>query len=428
MRTPWGDANTLRERRLSPGRGTPRDVARRNQRERLFAAMVAVTADKGYPETTVADLVELSGVSSRSFYDLFDDKEDCFLATMEEILGNVKQLSEQAQAAPGPPAPPQAVELFVAMAAAQPAAAKLTMVSAFCAGQAPRERIVQAVTELSALQQGAYERLTDRGGMPVELTQAILGGVAVVLYRRLAEGRTDELGQLGAGLREWVQGIAPPPRPLRPRARRSHNPPPAGPPSPSAYVPAERVLRAFAAVVAEKGYAATTIADVAARARISQATFYRHFRDKAGAFESLLDSSGAQMVAAVVPAIRRAPEWPGTVRVALEAICAFMNAERDFARVQEVEAYAVGPEAVAQRDRSREAIVASLASVAEAEGALGGFDAVAVEATLGAFQSLLYSRIQGGRWRDLVEVPPITTYLAFAPALGPEEAWEVACG
>ena len=44
VRTPWGDAGQLRERKLRPGRGTPRDEAERNQRERLFAAMVATVA------------------------------------------------------------------------------------------------------------------------------------------------------------------------------------------------------------------------------------------------------------------------------------------------------------------------------------------------------------------------------------------------
>ena len=67
---------------LPPGRGTPRDVAERNQRERLFAAMVATVAKKGYEATTVADLVELSGVSRSAFYQHFEGRQACFLATV----------------------------------------------------------------------------------------------------------------------------------------------------------------------------------------------------------------------------------------------------------------------------------------------------------------------------------------------------------
>ena len=75
--TPWGDASQLRAKMLPPGCGTPRAEAERNQRGRLFAAMVATVAEKGYEATTVADLVELSGVSRSAFYKHFADKQAC---------------------------------------------------------------------------------------------------------------------------------------------------------------------------------------------------------------------------------------------------------------------------------------------------------------------------------------------------------------
>jgi len=424
--TPWGDASTLRKRRLSPGRGTPREVARRNQRERLLGAMVAVTAKKAYAETSVADLVELSGVSSRSFYELFADKEECFLATMEEIFANVMRLTESAVASPQANAP-QLVDTLVGMVVAQPAAAKLYMVTALCAGERPRQEVMEAIGVLSALIHRGFEESPEREGIPLELVEAILGGVALVLYRRLGADKLDKLDELGPQLGRWVLSIPPPPKPLRPKSRRNRVRTVTGSPPLAAHLPAERILRSFAALVVEKGYAATTIADVARRAHISQSTFYKHFRDKADALEAALDSSGAQMLAAALPAVRREPAWPGAVRVALEALCAFMAAEPVFARLREVEVYAVGPEAVAQRDRARGEIVEMLANVAEAESVRQDFDPIAVEATLGTFQALLYSRIHAGRLKDLAEVPPTVTYLALAPVLGAEEAWELAC-
>ncbi len=55
--TPWGDADTLRQRRLPPGRGGDRAAARREQRERLFAAIVASCEAKGFDATSVEDLL-----------------------------------------------------------------------------------------------------------------------------------------------------------------------------------------------------------------------------------------------------------------------------------------------------------------------------------------------------------------------------------
>ncbi len=57
--TPWGNAGTLRDRKLQPGRRLPAEEVARNQQERLFAALVAVVAEKGYEATRVEDLLEL---------------------------------------------------------------------------------------------------------------------------------------------------------------------------------------------------------------------------------------------------------------------------------------------------------------------------------------------------------------------------------
>lgn len=48
----------------------------------------------GYEATRVNDLVEISGVSSRSFYDLFADKEACFVATLKEVLKRLRASGE----------------------------------------------------------------------------------------------------------------------------------------------------------------------------------------------------------------------------------------------------------------------------------------------------------------------------------------------
>jgi len=56
------------------------------QRARLIAAMVDVVAQRGAGSVTVAHVVERSGVSRRTFYEHFTDREDCLLATFERAL------------------------------------------------------------------------------------------------------------------------------------------------------------------------------------------------------------------------------------------------------------------------------------------------------------------------------------------------------
>src|SRR6201990_1748579 len=115
LQTPWGDADTLRERRLPPGRSGDRDAARRGARERLFAAVVASCDEKGYDATSVEDLLRTSGVSRATFYEQFDDKLDCFSAAQEEMLAAALAAvaEELGGEGNGDEGPREALEVFV---------------------------------------------------------------------------------------------------------------------------------------------------------------------------------------------------------------------------------------------------------------------------------------------------------------------------
>src|ERR687883_326916 len=63
-----------------------RDHVLTSQRERMIDAMADVVAAKGYAATTVGDVVAGAGVSRKTFYEHFRDKEDCFLAAFDSGL------------------------------------------------------------------------------------------------------------------------------------------------------------------------------------------------------------------------------------------------------------------------------------------------------------------------------------------------------
>ena len=71
---------------LPKGRhGLSRAFIASNQRERLLDAIANVVAEKGYAGTRVADITDYAGVSRKTFYELFTDKEECFLAAFDAI-------------------------------------------------------------------------------------------------------------------------------------------------------------------------------------------------------------------------------------------------------------------------------------------------------------------------------------------------------
>src|SRR5689334_7038821 len=64
-------------------RKLPSDLVRAVQRERLIVAMLNATAELGYLETNVQDVIDRAGVSRPTFYEHFSNKEDCFLAAFD---------------------------------------------------------------------------------------------------------------------------------------------------------------------------------------------------------------------------------------------------------------------------------------------------------------------------------------------------------
>jgi AcrR family transcriptional regulator len=58
-------------------------------RERLLAAMAQSIVEKGFANTTVADVVRLARTSRRTFYEHFEDREACFIAVLEMLAEQV---------------------------------------------------------------------------------------------------------------------------------------------------------------------------------------------------------------------------------------------------------------------------------------------------------------------------------------------------
>jgi AcrR family transcriptional regulator len=427
--TPWGDADTLRERRLPPGRSGDRDAARREQRSRLFAALVAGCTAKGYEATSVEDLLRTSGVSRATFYEQFDDKLDCFRAATEEIVaGAIAAIAAELEGeGDAIERPRRALAAFVRLIVAQPTAARMCLVEAYAAGETAMEPVRRAVDWIVQLTGDAAEAIPGRVGMPRELLRGIVGGLHQVIYERLVDRREVDLPDLVPELWDWAMSFPPPPRQLRRTGRLIvEQPVPPAPPFAS-YSAEQRIIRGFAAAVAAKGYPATTIADVAAAASISQSTFYEYFDDKADAMQAALDSSGAQLLGAVMPAVRRIDDWRTAVRIGFEEICGFFAAEPTFAALRMVDIYAAGPKAIGNRDATGRTIVTGLLRPAAERGGVEPSRLV-LDATVGALLGVFFDAIHSGRTAELPRLAPFFTYFALAPFIGGEEACEVATG
>lgn len=80
-------------------RSLPPGLVKAVQRERLIAATLRASAELGYVEFSVQDVIERAGVSRPTFYEHFENKEDAFLAALDAAAARLRQRLELAASA-----------------------------------------------------------------------------------------------------------------------------------------------------------------------------------------------------------------------------------------------------------------------------------------------------------------------------------------
>ena len=163
------------------------------QRARILAALVEVAREHGAGRVTVAHIVARSGVSRRTFYELFEDRDACFLAAFEDAVERTgaRILPAFRGGAPGARAWRERVRAgllaLLEFLNDEPGLGGLCVVDVLGAGPAALRRRAQVVTALvDAVDEGRDAAKT--GLSPTRLTaEGVVGGVLAVLYARLAE-------------------------------------------------------------------------------------------------------------------------------------------------------------------------------------------------------------------------------------------------
>ena len=171
-----------------PRRGANPGGVAEIQRARMIAALVEVAGEQGVGGLTVAHVVARSGVSRRTFYELFDDREDCFLAAFDQAVERGARRVVPAFIAPGS----WRERIRAGLAALleylddEPGMSALCIVDALGAGPVALERRTEVVRVLiDAVHEGRRE--AKGGAKPTRLTaEGVVGAVLAVLHARLA--------------------------------------------------------------------------------------------------------------------------------------------------------------------------------------------------------------------------------------------------
>jgi AcrR family transcriptional regulator len=454
-------------------RALARERARAAQRLRLALAMIEAIAENGYRATRVADVIARAGVSRKTFYEHFANKQECLLATYdfvaEEGMRRVEQAYREADGWPG--RVEAGIRALFDASIENPGALRLSLVEIGSVGPAGIERRERSVDRYVSFLREGLELAPGEGTVSEMTLKAIIGGINRVLYRRRLRGEDAQLLAIVPDLVSWATSYYPTPASVlaEPRADAARGPRDAGgrdadgretggkgvlyggrapgtlsPHSrlnPRRGLPRgdqnisrsfvvhsqrERILDAVANLTAAEGYAALNVEGIAEQAAVSLKAFYEHFAGKEDAFLVAYEIGHGKGLAFAERAYTAESDWRLGVRAGFAALFEFMATEPSFAHIALIDALIATARTAERSNVGVQAFARMLVPRTEEAPGQGPVLAVTIEAIAGGvFELCLHYALQG-RIRELPELTASATYLALAPFLGPEEAARIA--
>jgi AcrR family transcriptional regulator len=168
-----------------------------------------------------------------------------------------------------------------------------------------------------------------------------------------------------------------------------------------------RLLMGIVAVVAEKGYAKTTVGAVLKRVHISRETFYQHFSGKEECFLAAFDEASKLLIALMEEALGP-PDDPVLARLdrVLSAYLGALSATPTLARMFLIEVYGAGHAAVSRRIAVQERFAVAIADlITKDQRWRGGMDPHFVgRAVIGAVSALVTALVDAEEYARLPQL------------------------
>jgi AcrR family transcriptional regulator len=405
-----------------------------HRRARLESAMVEAVARNGYAETTVTELVKLAGVSKTTFYNHFEDKQECFLATFDDIMEALAEAVAEAFAGPADTRQKLTAGLtvFMRLGVDHPTAASLISVDSLTLGPAGIAHRERALDRFSAMLEANLAEVPGSDQVPGVAAQAVIAGLRAIAYWRLRAGNERELPGLVDPLVEWALGYLQPDGELTTRAAAAAAKPAPAPPAPDPSIPGwedppdsprsrraltqrQRIVRAAARVAADKGYEGLTIPAISATAGISNQTFYEHFESKCDAFLAAFEELASQLMEVTAAALAGDGDRVELLGVAIRTVLEWIAGNELFARLAFFELAVAGPAALDRGDEALKAFTALLTPDPTTSDFTREVPEVVREAIGGGAWGVLLHELHNGRRADLPKLAPEIARFALGP-------------
>jgi AcrR family transcriptional regulator len=177
------------------------------QRARLIAAASEVAVEQGVAKASVAHIVARAGVSRRTFYQLFADREDCFLAALDQAvaLAAAEASASYEAEAKWVDGIRAALYALLALFDEQPTLARLLIVQTLGGGPRAIQRRGDVLAELSAaVERGRGQARASEAALTPLTAEAIVGGALSLVHSRICEGGSAPLVDLARPLMAMI--------------------------------------------------------------------------------------------------------------------------------------------------------------------------------------------------------------------------------
>ncbi len=178
--------------------GTPRVHVEEIQRSRVLAAAAAVIDELGYEQSTVGRIAARARVSRRTFYELFDNRDACLVAQLDEVVERVERELEAAglEGLAWRERVRGGLWVILSFLDAEPALARICVVQALHGGPEALERRERILGRLAAILDEGRREGTRGGECTLVTAEGLVGGAFGVIYARLRGGDRRPLTEL----------------------------------------------------------------------------------------------------------------------------------------------------------------------------------------------------------------------------------------
>jgi AcrR family transcriptional regulator len=183
--------------------GPPQEIVANHQRERILAATIDLVAKRGYRGTSIDHILRSARVGYTAFDQLFADKEECFCAAFDRVVGDARRriAASVPRQAPWPEQVCAALHSLLGLIAAEPFRARLVFAESHTAGDLALRRYQSLLDEAALLlREGRALRSENAAELPPTLEEASVGGISWLLNQRVVLTQIEDVEELFAEL------------------------------------------------------------------------------------------------------------------------------------------------------------------------------------------------------------------------------------